>query len=130
MCVLEVSHVCDLPLWDPFWGIYGRRSNLGVCTESVLRLHPQRRAVFAGILIFPLDVIDDLMKVLSQWWETTKDHKEMLQIFGRGPDGKVSDECLMCDRAEQLTTSLQGCILLSMFDNGSKEDGRTNFRDL
>jgi hypothetical protein len=45
------------------------------------------------------------MKVLSQWWETAKDHEAMLQIFGRGPDGKVSDERLMYDREEQLTTS-------------------------
>ena len=85
---------------DLFWGIRGGGSNFGVCTEFVLRLHPQRRTIFAGILIFPPDVIDDLMKVLSQWWETTKDHEGMLQIFGRGPDGKVSDECLMCDGAE------------------------------
>jgi len=113
---------------DLFWGIRGGGSNFGVCTEFVLRLHPQRRTIFAGILIFPPDVIDDLMKVLSQWWETTKDHEGMLQIFGRGPDGKVSYECLMCDRAEQLTTSFQDCILCGLFYNGSEEDGRKNFQ--
>ena len=85
---------------DLFWGIRGGGSNFGVCTEFVLRLHPQRRTIFAGILMFPADVLDDLMKVLSQWWETTKDHEGMLQIFGRGPDGKVSDEFLICDGAE------------------------------
>ena len=113
---------------DLFWGIRGGGSNFGVCTEFVLRLHPQRRTVFAGILIFPPDVIDDLMKVLSQWWETTTDHEGILQIFGRGPDGKVSDGCSMCYRAEQLTTSLQDCILLGIFYNGSEDDGRKNFQ--
>ena len=93
---------------DLFWGIRGGGSNFGVCTEFVLRLHPQRRTIFGGILIFPPDVLDDLMKELSQWWETAKDHEAMLQIFGRGPDGKVSDERLMCDREEQLTTSYVG----------------------
>ena len=93
---------------DLFWGIRGGGSNFGVCTEFVLRLHPQRRTIFGGILIFPPDVLDDLMKVLSQWWETAKDHESMLQIFGRGPDGKVSDECLMCESEEQLTTSYAG----------------------
>ena len=113
---------------DLFWGIRGGGSNFGVCTEFVLRLHPQRRTVFAGILIFPPDVIDDLMKVLSQWWETTTDHEGILQIFGRGPDGKVSDGCSMCYRAEQLTASFQDCILLGIFYNGSEDDGRKNFQ--
>jgi len=113
---------------DLFWGIRGGGSNFGVCTEFVLRLHPQRRTIFGGILIFPPDVLDDMMKVLGQWWETAKDHEAMLQIFGRGPDGKVSDECFVCDREEQLTTSLQDCILLGIFYNGSEEDGRKNFQ--
>ena len=111
-----------------FWGIRGGGSNFGVCTEFVLRLHPQRRTVFAGILIFPPDVIDDLMMVLGQWWETTTDHEGILQIFGRGPDGKVSDGCSMCYRAEQLTASFQDCILLGIFYNGSEDDGRKNFQ--
>ena len=128
MCVLEISHVRNLPLWDLFWGIRGRRSNFfGVYTEFVLRLHPQRGAIFAGILVFPPDVLDNLINVLIQWWETTKGREEMPRIFGRGPHGKVSDECLMCDRAEHLATSLQGYILLDIFYNGSKEDGRRNF---
>src|SRR5712691_9047979 len=49
---------------DLFWG--DRTLVSRVRTEFVLRLHPQRRTVFAGILIFPPDVLDDLMKVLSQ----------------------------------------------------------------
>jgi FAD/FMN-containing dehydrogenase len=89
---------------DLFWGIRGGGSNFGVCTEFVLRLHPQRRTIFAGLVIFPSDVLDDLTKVLSQWWETIKDHEGMLQIFCRGPDGKVSDEFLRCDREERLMT--------------------------
>ena len=64
---------------------------------------------------------------LSQWWGTTKDHEGMLQIFGRGPDSKVSDGCFTCDRAEQLTTSFQGCIPLGIFYNGS-EDGPKIFQ--
>jgi len=64
---------------------------------------------------------------LSQWWETTKDHEGILQIFGRGPDSKVSDECFTCDRAEQLTTSFQDCIPLGIFYNGS-EDGPKIFQ--
>jgi len=49
---------------DLFWGIRGGGSNFGVTTELVLRLHPQRRTVFGGIVIFSGTVLDDLMKVL------------------------------------------------------------------
>jgi FAD/FMN-containing dehydrogenase len=75
-----------------FWAIRGGGSNFGVCTEFVLKLHPQRRTVFAGIVIFPVAVLDDLMKVLCKWWKTIKDNEEILQIFGRDPAGNVCDD--------------------------------------
>lgn len=82
-----------------FWAIRGGGSNFGVCTEFVLRLHPQRRTVFAGIVIFPAVVLDDLMKVLSEWWKTVKDNEGMLQILGRDPAGNVSEGSLVKDGA-------------------------------
>jgi hypothetical protein len=94
---------------DLFWGIRGGGSNFGVCTEFVLRLHPQRRTVFAGRVVFPASVLDDLMKVLSQWWTTVKDHEGILQVLGRDPAGN-------------------DCIILNMFYNGSEEEGRKNFQ--
>lgn len=71
---------------DLFWAIRGGGSNFGVCTEFVLRLHPQRRTIFAGNVIFPAAVLDDLMGVLSEWWKTVKDHEGMLQVLGRDPE--------------------------------------------
>jgi len=76
---------------DLFWGIRGGGSNFGVATELVLRLHPQRRTVFAGTVIFPGNVLDDLMKVLRQWWVTIKDNEAMQQIFARDPAGNVGN---------------------------------------
>lgn len=76
---------------DLFWAIRGGGSNFGVCTEFVLKLHPQRPTVFAGNVVFPAAVLDDLMKVLTQWWATVKNHEGMLQILGRDPSGNVGD---------------------------------------
>src|SRR6266403_1962099 len=76
---------------DLFWAIRGGGSNFGVCTEFVLRLHPQRLTVFAGIVIFSPAVLDDLTKILSEWWKTIKDNEGLLQVFGKDPAGNVSD---------------------------------------
>ena len=113
---------------DLFWAIRGGGSNFGVCTEFVLRLHPQRSTVFAGNVLFPAAVLDDLMKVLSEWWKTVKDHEGMLQILSRDPAGNVSEGYFIDDSTEQLTIPFQDCIILTMFYNGSEEEGRKNFQ--
>jgi hypothetical protein len=68
------------------------------------------------------------MEVLSQWWATVKDHKAMLQMLGKDPAGNVSDGYLVGNSTKQLTIPLQDCILLSLFYNGSEEEGQENFK--
>ncbi|KAI9454519.1 hypothetical protein F5148DRAFT_1229171 [Russula earlei] len=96
---------------DLFWGIRGGGSNFGVCTEYVLKLHPQRRTVFAGIVIFPPNVLDDLSNVLRQWWATIKDNEGLLQILGKDRSGNDA-------------------IIISLFYNGSEDEGRKNYQKL
>ena len=77
---------------DLFWGIRGGGCNFGVCTEFVLRLHPQRRTVFSGIVVYPAEVLSEFMTVLSRWLENAKKNEGMHMILHKNPSsGKVSD---------------------------------------
>ncbi|KAI9067669.1 FAD-binding domain-containing protein [Trametes sanguinea] len=95
---------------DLFWGIRGAGSNFGVVTEFVLKLHPQRRTVFAGLAIFSPDKLEALLDVTQQWWDKGPSEKEgMIQAFTRGPDR-------------------QPCIVCFIFYNGTEEEGRQNYK--
>jgi len=76
---------------DLFFGIRGGGSNFGVCTEFVLKLHPQRRSIFSGIAVFAPDALEKLMSVTEEWWNKGISEKEgIIQTFTRGRDGHVS----------------------------------------
>jgi FAD/FMN-containing dehydrogenase len=77
---------------DLFWAVRGGGCNFGVVTEFVYQLHPQRRDVYAGMLIFPATVLDKLVSVTAEWWANGNGPSEkecMLQSMTRGPDGTV-----------------------------------------
>ena len=63
---------------DLFWGIRGAGCNFGVVTEFVLRLHPQRRTVFAGIIAYPAPKISEVVSVLGNSWKTGFSDKEAI----------------------------------------------------
>ena len=52
---------------DLFWGIRGAGCNFGVVTEFVLRLHPQRRTVFAGIIAYPAPLIEKAVSTAAEF---------------------------------------------------------------
>ncbi|KAI9435087.1 hypothetical protein H4582DRAFT_1972776 [Lactarius indigo] len=96
---------------DLFWGIRGGGSNFGICTEFILRLHPQRPTVFAGMAVYPTEVLRELMTVLTRWWKRVKNNEGIIKILSRDP------------------LSGKECIALLLFYNGSEKDGRENFKE-
>ncbi|KAF9457383.1 hypothetical protein BDZ94DRAFT_1202781 [Collybia nuda] len=94
---------------DLFFAIRGGGSNFGVATEFILKLHPQRRTVFAGHLIFKAIDLEKLIEVCKQWYPNATDKEGILQMNIVAPDGNP-------------------IILLFVFYNGTEVEGRENFK--
>jgi FAD/FMN-containing dehydrogenase len=69
---------------DLFWAIRGAGSNFGVISEFVFRLHPQRKDVYSGILVFPVEMVDEVCRVGNAWWNEDGKGKG----DKKGPSGK------------------------------------------
>lgn len=74
---------------DLFFAIRGGGCNFGVATEFVLRLHPQRRTVFAGHLIYKPTDLEKIVEVSQQWYPNATDKEGILNMNAVGPDGTV-----------------------------------------
>lgn len=73
---------------DLFWGIRGGGCNFGIVTEFVLRLHPQRKTVCAGMIIFPPPMLPKIAELVDGF--DRAENEGMMIILTRGPDRKVS----------------------------------------
>nr|AGK29855.1 FAD-binding protein [Volvariella volvacea] len=96
---------------DLWFGIRGGGCNFGVATEFVLKLHPQRRTVYSGLLIFKPDALEQIVKVTSEWILTASQEEGMLHITSVDPRG-------------------QPAIVIIPFFNGPENEGRSKFKAL
>ena len=76
---------------DLFFGIRGGGCNFGVVTRFVIRLHPQRRSVYAGLLMYPPPLFESVFNVLKDWWTKTNEKDSLLATHTNGPNGEVRD---------------------------------------
>lgn len=95
---------------DLFWAIRGAGGNFGVVTEFVLRLHPQRRTVFAGVIAYPPPAIPKAVSELGNFWSNGLSDKEAVFY------------------AQTADPAGNPLALFVLFWNGSEEEGRAHFK--
>ncbi|KAL1757333.1 hypothetical protein FB107DRAFT_273126 [Schizophyllum commune] len=97
---------------DLFYGIRGGGSNFGVVTELTFRIHPQRRTVYAGKLVFARNTAQAVLEFTEDWRTGEEDpNASMIQVFKPGSEDKLE-------------------ILCFLYYNGSEAEGRHHFRRL
>lgn len=75
---------------DIFWAIRGGGGNFGVVTEFVFQLHPQRKNVFAGMIIYAPDSVEKIIEVTTRWFPKAGENEAMCQVATVDPEsGKV-----------------------------------------
>ena len=75
---------------DLFWGIRGGGCNFGVVTQFVLKLHPQRRTVFAGIIIYSADALEQVINLTDTWLSKIGENQTLMFILSTAPDAPAT----------------------------------------
>jgi FAD/FMN-containing dehydrogenase len=94
---------------DLFWGVRGGGGNFGVVTSFEFRLHPMRRQVVAGDLVFPLAKARDALRLYGDYGAEAPDELDlglsMVQPPG-GADGMIVLSVCYCGEPEGLGRAL------------------------
>ena len=114
----DILTASDTENTELFWGIRGAGCNFGVVTELVLRLHPQRRTVFAGILAYPPPTIPKAVETVIDFWNRGLSEKETI-FYGQtaDPEGNHVRPIYRCllqpDHQRRTNDSHSHCLFFS-----------------
>lgn len=100
---------------------------VGVCTVFSVRLHPQRRTVYAGSITLPFTELNELIGVTDDWWERGPSEVEAMIQVVTIVGGQVNSSPIHRSPCV-LTRHMQPTIHLYLFYNGSESQGRRAFR--
>lgn len=82
---------------DLFWGVRGGGGNFGIVTSFEFQLHPMRREVIGGELVFPIARARDVLTVMGDYALRAPDELSlgfaMAQPPGEAPGVVVMDVC-------------------------------------
>jgi len=78
-----------------FWGLRGGGGNFGIATALQYRLHPID-AVFAGMVIHPLEQASKALKFLREFAQSTPDELTLMSVFLTAPDGNKALALIGC----------------------------------
>jgi FAD/FMN-containing dehydrogenase len=87
----SIKEVSETSNSDLFWAIRGAGTNFAVVYEFVFRAHEQKNNISAGMLIFPIEKLTDLVNATSKWAkeEQTENDLILIEIAHIPPEFKV-----------------------------------------
>jgi FAD/FMN-containing dehydrogenase len=81
-------HASETENPDLFWGVRGGGGNFGVVTNFEFGLHPMRREVVAGNVVFPIDRARELLAFYAEYTESAPPELYVDAIMSAEPGGK------------------------------------------
>jgi len=72
---------------DLFWAVRGGGGNFGIVTSFEFRLHPMRRHVLAGPILFPIERARDVLNMYAEYGPEAPDELDMLFFMIRPAEG-------------------------------------------
>ena len=74
-----------------FWAMRRGYPNLGVVTSFALKLHHQRRKVYAGRVVFAADDCEKISGFLDEWWPNARPEEGIMVCLMTAPGVQVRE---------------------------------------